>query len=91
MVGPEQRLWKDIGKAQEWEDPRVPSGKWLWKEKSTEAVLALLRDTRVGCVRVERRLPEDAGVRTGSGDEGEEGGTEWPALTSWMTSYTWQR
>ena len=32
-----------------------------------------LRDL-VGCVRVERRLPEDAGVRTGFGDEGEEGG-----------------
>ena len=63
----------------------------MWKEKSTEAVLALLRATRVGCVRVEQRLPEDAGVRTGSGDKGEEGGTEWPALTSWMTSYTWQR
>ena len=52
----------------------------MWKEKSTEAVLAFLRDTRVGCVRVERRLPEDAGVRTGSGDEGEEGGPGPPGL-----------
>ena len=67
------------------------SCKWLWKGKSTEAVLAVLRDTRVGYVRVERRLPEDAVVRMGSGDEGEEGGTEWPALTLSMTSYTWQR
>ena len=84
-VGPEQmpqirRLWKDIGKAQEWKHPRAPSGKRLWKEKSTEAVLAFLRDTRVGCVRAERRLPEDAGVRTGSGDEGEEGGPGPPGL-----------
>ena len=54
-----RRLWKDIGKAQEWKHPRAPSGKWLWKEKSTEAVLAFLRDIRVGCVRAERRLPED--------------------------------
>ena len=37
-------------------------------------------DTRVGCVRVERRPPEDAGVRTGSGDEGEEGGPGPPGL-----------
>ena len=75
-----RRLWKDTGKAQEWKHPRAPSGKWLWKKKSTEAVLAFLRDTRVGCVRVERRLPEDAGVRTGSGDEGEEGGPGPPGL-----------
>ena len=69
-----RRLWKDIGKAQEWKYPRAPSGKWLWKEKSTEAVLAFLRDTRVGCVRAERKLSEDSWARTGSGDEGEEGG-----------------
>ena len=75
-----RRLWKDIGKAQEWKHSRAPSGKWLWKEKSTEAVLAFLRDTRVGCMRVERRLPEDAGVRTGTGDEGEEGGPGPPGV-----------
>ena len=77
-----RRLWEGIGKAQEWKHPRAPSGKWLWKEKSTEAVLAFLRDTRVGCVRVERRLPEDAGVRTGSGDEGEEGDRKSTRLNS---------
>ena len=69
----------------------MPSGKWLWKEKLTEAVLALLRDTRVGFMRLEWRLPEDAGVRMGFGDEGEEGGTDWPELTSWITCYSWQR
>ena len=36
--------------------------------------MAFLRDMRARCVRVERRLPEDAGVKTGSGDEEEEGG-----------------
>ena len=37
-------------------------------------MLAFLRDTRVGCVRAERKLPEDSGMRTGSGNEEEEGG-----------------
>ena len=77
---PIRRLWEDIWKAQEWKHPRAPSGKWLWKEMSTEAVLAFLIDTRVGCIRVERRLLQDAGVRMGCGDEGEEGGPGPPGL-----------
>ena len=34
-----RKLWKGIGKAHGWGHPRAPAGKWLWKEKSTEAVL----------------------------------------------------
>ena len=47
-----RKLWKEIGKVHEWKHPRAPSGKWLWKEKSTEAVLVFLKSTRVGCVCV---------------------------------------
>ena len=48
----------------------------MWKEKSTEAVLKMLRDTRIGCISTRRvppgeRLGEEM---AGSGDEGEEGG-----------------
>ena len=35
-----RRLWKGIGKAHGRKHPRAPSGEWLWREKSTEAVLA---------------------------------------------------
>ena len=52
-------LWKDIEKAHGWKHPRAPSGKWLWKEKSTEAVLAYLGSTRVGCISAGRRPPDD--------------------------------
>ena len=54
-----RKLWKDIGKAHGREHPRAPSGKWLWKEKSTEAVLVFLRSTRVGCISTRRELPEE--------------------------------
>ena len=52
--------------------------KWLWKEKPTEAVLEVLRDTRIGCtdtrrVRREGRLGDEM---AGAGDEGEEGGPD---------------
>ena len=40
-----RKLWRDIGKAHGWKHPRAPSGKWLWKEKSTDAVLASLGST----------------------------------------------
>ena len=45
-----------------------PSAKWLWKEKSTAAVLVFLGSTRVGCVNARRKPPWEDGV--GSGDEG---------------------
>ena len=35
------------------------SMKWLWK-KSAEAVLEMLRDTRIGCISTRRVLPEEA-------------------------------
>ena len=38
-----------------------PSVKWLWKEKTTEVVLAFLRETRVSWVVTERRLAEEEG------------------------------
>ena len=56
-----RKLWKEIGKAHAWEHPRAPSGKWLWKEKSTEAVLVFLKSTRVGCISTRRKLPEGRG------------------------------
>lgn len=65
------RLWKDIEKTCRRKHPRAPPVKWLWKEKSTEAVLAFLRDTRVGCST--RRKPSeeyDGGVSGGEGEEG---------------------
>lgn len=48
----------------------------VWKEKPTEAVLGMLRDTRIGCISTRRAPPgERLGEEmTGSGDEGEEGG-----------------
>ena len=65
--------------------PRAPSGKWLWKEKSTEAVLAFLESTRVGCISARRRLSEEVAEAEsvagfGSGDEGEEGGAGPPRM-----------
>ena len=44
------------------EAPQGPSGKWLWKEKPTEAVLAFLGSTRVGCISARRTPPEEVGV-----------------------------
>ena len=70
-------MWKDIGKAHGWRHPRAPSGKWLWKEKSTEAVSVYSRSTRVGCIGIRRKLPEERDESwhegAGAGDEGEEG------------------
>ena len=54
-----RKLQKDIGKAHGWRHPRAPSGKWLWKEKSTEAVLTFLKSTRVGCISTRRVPPEE--------------------------------
>lgn len=43
-----RRLWKEIGKSHGWNHPRVPSVRWMWREKPTKAVLGFLRGTRVG-------------------------------------------
>ena len=50
--------------------------RWLWKEKPTEAVLEVLRDTRIGCISTRRILPEErlGEEMAGSGDEGKKGG-----------------
>ena len=74
-----RRLWKDIGKAHGWKHPRAPSGKWLWVEKSTEAVLAFLGSTRVGCISARRTPPEEVDGAD-RGDEGEEGGPGPPVV-----------
>ena len=74
-----RKLWRDIGKAQGWRHPKAPSVRWLWREKSTEAVLDFLGSTRVGCVRARRVVPEEA-ARAASGDEGEEGGPGPPVV-----------
>ena len=63
-----REMWKDIGKACGWKHPRAPSVRLLWKEKATDAVLAFLRDTRVGCMVTLRPQEE------GEDSEGEEGG-----------------
>ena len=60
------------------EAPQGPSGKWLWKERSTEAVLAFLGSTGVGCISARRTPPEVDGADWG--DEGEEGGPGPPVL-----------
>ena len=49
------------------------SGKWLWKEKFTEAVLAFLGSTKIGCISARRTPPEEVDGAD-MGDEGEEGG-----------------
>ena len=64
-------MWRVIGKACEWEDPRTPSVRLLWNGRATEAVLEFLRPTRVGCIGVGREPPEDEG---GEDSEGEERG-----------------
>ena len=82
-----RKLWKDIGRAHGWRHPRAPSGKWLWKEKSTEAVLTFLKSTRVGCINTKRVPPEEhvedqaenekeevQGMESREEEEGEEGG-----------------
>ena len=78
------KLWKEVGKAHGWKHPRAPSGRGLWREMSTEAVLAFLGSTRVGCIST-RRVPPGGVVRAeavagdGSRDEGDEGGPGPPA------------
>ena len=49
------RLWKDIGKAHGWKHPRVPSVRWLWGNKSAEAILVFLGGTGVGCAGTGRK------------------------------------
>ena len=69
-------MWKSIGEAHGWKRPRAPAVKWLWKKKSTEAVLEMLRDTRLGRVSTRRTLPGETirDEEVGSGDQEEEGG-----------------
>ena len=61
------------------ETPQNPPVKWLWREKSTGAVLDFLGSTRVGCIRARRVVPEEA-ARAVSGDGGEEGGPGPPVV-----------
>ena len=59
-----------MGEACRWERPRAPSVRYLWDRRAADAVLELLRTTRVGCMGTGRAAPEDRGEDT----EGEEGG-----------------
>ena len=52
------------------ETPEGALGQLLWEEKATDAALAFLRDTKVGCI-VARRPPEEEGDSEGA--EGEPG------------------
>ena len=72
------RLWRDIGKACEWNHPRAPLVKWLWKEKATEAVLRFLRDTKVGYVSTRGKPPKEC---DGDGAEGEGAGLPTSAIS----------
>ena len=63
-----RRLWKDVGEALEWDRPKAPSVRHLWKGKATDAVLEFLRTTRVGCVGIGGISPEDR--EEASGEEG---------------------
>ena len=73
-----------------WEGPRVETSKGpLWQVAVEGDVyggsLAFLGSTRVGCISVRRRVPEEAaeaGDMTGSssGDEGEESGPGPPRM-----------
>lgn len=71
-------MWKAIGKAYERKHPRAPA----MERRSAEAVLEVLRDTRIGCVSTRRILPEEwqRDETSGSGDEGEEGGRVPPSM-----------
>lgn len=71
-----RKVWRAKGRAHGWKHPRAPAMKCLWKEKSTEAILEILRDTRVGCISTRRVLPEErlGDKMAGSCGEGEEGG-----------------
>lgn len=68
-------MWKAIGEAHGWEHPGAPAIKWLWKEKSAEAVLEIFTDARIRYISTRRALPEERlrDEMAGSGVEGEEG------------------
>ena len=65
--------------------------KWLWKEKSAEAVLEVLRDTRIGRISTRRVLREGrlGDEMAGSGDGGKEGGTGPPEYKISFLSSLW--
>ena len=58
------------------EAPRTPSVKLLWDGRATEAVLELLRTTRVGCLGEETVPPGGGGL----GEQRERGGRAGPTL-----------
>ena len=68
-----RKVWKAIEKACGWKHPKAPSVKHLWEDKATEAVLDLLRDTRVGCMVNVGRLPGEEGGEEGGGLSEEDG------------------
>ena len=77
-----RKMWRAIGKALGWTHPRAPAMKWLWKEKPTEAVLEVLRDTRIGCISTRQVRPEERleDEMAGSGNEGDERGRGSPDM-----------
>ena len=66
-----------IGKAGEWKHRCNPSVRPLWGGWATEAVIEVLRTTRVGCVGTERVTSEEA---DGEDSESEEGGPGPPLI-----------
>ena len=59
-----------------WKKPRAPSVRYLWELKAADAVLEVLRTTRMGCVGIGGMPPEDRG----EDEEGEEGGQARPRM-----------
>ena len=54
-------MWREVGKACEWEHPRAHSARLLWDGQATETVLEFLRTTRVGCIGVEEEEGDSEG------------------------------
>ena len=46
-----RKLWKDVGRACEWEHPHTLSVRLLWDVRAAGAALEFLRTTRAGCRR----------------------------------------
>ena len=82
MGAPDQETVEGHRKSHGLKRPRAPPVRWLWREKSTEAVLDFLGSTRVGCISARRAVPEevDRADLGNVGDEGEAGGPGPPAM-----------
>ena len=63
-----RELWQRVGKDCEWEHPRAPTLRWLWRGDAVGAVVEFLENTRVGS----RASAEMARARVDEDRDGEE-------------------